>query len=119
MRGRRNRLLTATLNDELAGRLDARRDPNPLIAHWGTLRHVQTHLAVRGQEVGAALVRRARQLARQEMGLEQLHPAARAGMGLEEFYGRLGLTEIGRRPGALRPGPDEDHDEVLMYLSQP
>ncbi|RDV48322.1 hypothetical protein DDV98_29620 [Streptomyces sp. IB2014 011-12] len=34
--------------------------------------------------------------------LEQLHLAARGGVGLEDFYGRLGWKEIGRWPGALR-----------------
>ncbi|MFC8257709.1 hypothetical protein ACFUNF_08735 [Streptomyces sp. NPDC057291] len=35
-------------------------------------------------------------------GLQQLRLAARAGAGLENFYGRLRWKEIGRRPGALR-----------------
>jgi hypothetical protein len=60
---------------------------------------------------------RVRQVAREEMGLEQLHLAARAGLGLEEFYGRLGWREIGRSPGALRLGPGDDRDEVLMLLA--
>jgi hypothetical protein len=60
---------------------------------------------------------RARQVAREAMGLEQLHLAARGGMGLEDFYSRLGWQEIGRWPGALRLGPGDDRDEVLMILS--
>ena len=59
----------------------------------------------------------ARQVARQDMGLEQLHLAARGGMGLEHFYARLGWREIGRWPGALRLAPGDDRDEVLMVLS--
>jgi hypothetical protein len=59
----------------------------------------------------------ARRIARDDMGLEQLHLAARAGMGLEEFYGRLGWREVGRWPGALRLGPGDDRDEVLMLLA--
>ena len=59
----------------------------------------------------------ARQIARQEMGLEQLHLAARGGMGLERFYAKLGWREIGRWPGALRLAPGDDCDEVLMILA--
>lgn len=113
----RSRLLIATLGGALAGWLNIRRDPHPLIAHWGTLHHVQTRPDVRGNGVGAALMRRAREVAREEMGLEQLHLAARAGVGLEEFYGRLGWKEIGRRPGAYRLAPGDDRDEVLMFLA--
>lgn len=47
-------------------------------------------------------MRRLHHLAREELGLEQLHLAVRGGMGLEGFYARLGWREIGRWPGALR-----------------
>jgi GNAT superfamily N-acetyltransferase len=113
----RSRLLLATVDGILAGWLNLRRDPQPLVAHWGTLHHVQTHTRFRGRGIGAALVNRARQIARDEMNLEQLHLAARGGVGLENFYGRLGWTEIGRWPGALRLGPNDDRDEILMVLT--
>lgn len=61
-------------------------------------------------------MRRLRQIARDEMGLQQLHLAVRGGMGLEAFYARLGWREIGRWPGALRLSPTDDRDEVLMVL---
>ncbi|WP_328303149.1 GNAT family N-acetyltransferase [Streptomyces sp. NBC_00435] len=113
-----SRLVAATVDGALVGWLVIRRDAaDPLIAHWGTLRHVQTRPGVRGRGIGAGLVRRAREVARDEMGLEQLHLAARGGVGLEEFYGRLGWQEIGRWPGALRLGAGDDRDEVLMLLS--
>ncbi|MFD8978963.1 GNAT family N-acetyltransferase [Streptomyces sp. NPDC059564] len=112
-----SRLIAATVDGGLAGWLTIRRDAHPLVAHWGTLHHVQTRLGVRGRGIGAGLVRRARDVARDEMGLEQLHLAVRGGAGLEEFYGRLGWQEIGRWPGALRLGADDDRDEVLMLLS--
>jgi hypothetical protein len=38
-------------------------------------------------------------------------------MGLEDFYSRLGWREVGRWLGALRFGPDDDRDEVLMLLA--
>ncbi|MFC9595912.1 GNAT family N-acetyltransferase [Streptomyces sp. NPDC056944] len=111
-----SRLVTATVDGALAGWLCLRRDTYPLVAHWGTLHHVQTRLGVRGRGIGAGLVRRARAIARDEMGLEQLRLAARGGTGLEEFYGRLGWREIGRWPGALRLAAGDDRDEILMVL---
>ncbi|WP_228640892.1 GNAT family N-acetyltransferase [Microtetraspora sp. AC03309] len=113
---RRSRFLLAFVDGVLAGWLNVRRDVNPLIAHWGTVHHVQTHTDFRGRGVGAALMHRVRDLAREELGLEQLHLAARGGVGLEGFYGRLGWKEIGRRPGALRLAPGDDRDEILMML---
>ncbi|MFG2719966.1 GNAT family N-acetyltransferase [Streptomyces sp. NPDC048416] len=112
-----SRLVAASLDGALAGWLNVRRDPFELIAHWGTLHHVQTRTGLRGRGIGAALMRHARDIARDEMGLEQLRLAARGGAGLEDFYGRLGWQETGRWPGALRFGRGDDRDEVLMILT--
>ncbi|MCX5149083.1 GNAT family N-acetyltransferase [Streptomyces sp. NBC_00320] len=116
---RRARMLIATAGGRLAGWLILRRDPHPLVAHCGAVNHVMTHPDFRGRGIGTALMHRVRDLARQEMGLEQLHIAVRAGLGLEEFYGRLGWREIGRWPGGLRVAPGDDRDEILMYLALP
>ncbi|MFI9113211.1 GNAT family N-acetyltransferase [Streptomyces venezuelae] len=112
-----SRLVLASAGGDLAGWLNVRRDPFALVAHWGTLHHVQTRTGLRGRGIGAALVRHVRRVARDEMGLEQLRLAARGGVGLETFYGRLGWREIGRWPGALRLGPGDDRDEILMVLA--
>ena len=93
------------------------RDPSRLIAHWGTINHLQTRPGQRGRGVGSALMRRLREVARDELGLEQLHLAVRGGMGLEAFYGRLGWTVTGRWPGKLRLSPSDTRDEVLMILA--
>ncbi|GAA3699425.1 GNAT family N-acetyltransferase [Nonomuraea antimicrobica] len=113
----RSRLVLAMVDGVLAGWLNVRRDPHPLVAHWGTLHHVQSHPAFRGRGVGSALMDHARQIARADMALEQLHLAARSGMGLEHFYGGMGFEEIGRRPGVLRLAPGDDRDEILMVLT--
>ena len=113
----RSRLRLTMDRTALAGWVLLARNPFPLIAHWAEVRHLQTALAYRGRGAGAALMRELRRIARDEMGLEQLHLAARGGMGLERFYGRLGWREIGRWPGALRLAPDDDRDEVLMVLA--
>jgi GNAT superfamily N-acetyltransferase len=113
----RSRLLVAQAGDALAGWVHLQRHPDPVVAHWGTISHLQTLPSLRGQGIGGALMIWARQVAREEMGLEQLHLAARSGMGLERFYARLGWREIGRWPGALRLAPDDDRDEILMLLT--
>lgn len=101
---------------DLLGWLLVTRSDFPLVAHWGEVRHVQSHPDVRGRGVGSALMHEARRVARDEMGLEQLRIAVRDGLGLDTFYGRLGWRVVGRWPGALRLGPADDRDEVLMLL---
>jgi GNAT superfamily N-acetyltransferase len=113
----RSRMVLATVDGVLAGWLNVRRDPHPLVAHWGTLHHVQSRPSFRGRGIGSALMNHARQIAREDMALEQLHLAARSGLGLEDFYSGLGYKEIGRRPGVLRLAPGDDRDEILMALT--
>jgi GNAT superfamily N-acetyltransferase len=113
----RARVVLARDDGALVGWVLLRRDRNPLIAHWGTVNHLQTRSDSRGRGVGSALMDRLRGIARDEMRLEQLHLAARGGVGLEDFYGRLGWREIGRWPGKLRVAPGDTRDEVLMVLA--
>jgi GNAT superfamily N-acetyltransferase len=113
----RNRILLARSGGTLAGWVALSRDPSPLIAHWGTVNHLQVQLAHRSQGIGSALMHRLRQVARDEMGLEQLHLAARGGTGLEDYYARLGWQVTGRWPGKLRLAPDDTRDEILMILT--
>ncbi|WP_308299004.1 GNAT family N-acetyltransferase [Streptomyces sp. GESEQ-35] len=101
----RGRLLVAIMDGTLAGWLIVRRDPHPLVAHFGVVNHLQTRPRFRRQGIGAALMRHVRGMARDDMGLEQLQLSARAGLGLEDFYRSLGWTEVGRWPGALRVAP--------------
>ena len=111
-----SRLVMALDGDELVGWLVLRRDRFALISHWGMVHRVQSRPDRRGEGIGRALMGEARRVARDEMGLEQLRLAARAGMGLETFYERLGWKEIDRWLGALRLSPDDDRDEILMFL---
>lgn len=59
---------------------------------------------------------RPRQVARDEIGLEQLHLGLRR-TGLEDFSARLGWQETGRWRGKLRLAPDDTRDEILMILT--
>jgi GNAT superfamily N-acetyltransferase len=113
----RSRILIAFSSGALTGWVALSRDPNPLIAHWGTVNHLQTQPAFRNQGIGSALMHQLRRIARDEMGLEQLHLAARGGAGLEDFYTRLGWRETGRWPGKLRLAPGDTRDEILMILA--
>lgn len=106
------RLLIAQTGDTLAGWLHIQRNPSPLIAHWSTISRLQSLPSSRGQGIGSALMVHARQVARSEMGLEQLRLAVRGGTGLEHFYARLGSTVTGRWPGALRLAPGDDRDDI-------
>lgn len=110
-----SRLLLAISGDQLVGWLSLSRQPGRLVRHWGVIQRVQTHPDHRDQGIGTALMNRIRQIARDEMGLEQLHLAARGGEGLEDYYTRLGWKEIGRWPDTLR-FDHGDRDEILMIL---
>jgi GNAT superfamily N-acetyltransferase len=113
----RSRLLLALADGVLAGWLNIQRELSPLVAHWGTVNSLQTHPAFQGRGIGTTLMTQARHVAREEMGLEQLHLALRGGTGLERFYRRLGWRVIGSWPGALRIAPGDDRDEILMILT--
>src|ERR1700760_1050502 len=67
------RILVARDGGTLAGWVALSRDPAPLIAHWGTVNHLQTRPGLRGRGIGSALMQRLREVARDELGLEQLH----------------------------------------------
>lgn len=109
----RSRLIVAIHDGRLAGWVSLSRDLNPLVAHWGVVRHLQSHPELEGRGIATALMGRLHNVAREEMGLSQLHLAVRGGIGLEAFYERLGWREIGRWPSALR-FPSGDRDEVMM-----
>jgi GNAT superfamily N-acetyltransferase len=111
-----NRVVLAEADGVLAGWLNLSRHRDRVVPHWGTVKRVQTRPGFRGRGIGIALMNEVRRIARDEMGLEQLHLEARGGEGLEDFYSRLGWKEIGRWPGALR-FTFGDRDEVLMLLA--
>jgi GNAT superfamily N-acetyltransferase len=111
-----NQILLARFDGVLAGWLSLSRYRARVVPHWGMVKRVQTHPDFRGRGIGTALMHRVRDVARDELGLEQLRLEARGGEGLEDFYSRLGWREIGRWPDALR-FDHGDRDEVLMLLA--
>jgi GNAT superfamily N-acetyltransferase len=84
--------------------------------HWRILKRVMVAPDAQGRGYGAALMRQATAVGR-ELGLSALQVTVRGGHGIEDFYAGLGYREVGRLPGALRVAPDDDRDEILMWLS--
>jgi GNAT superfamily N-acetyltransferase len=88
-----------------------RRSPPTMCGHWPR-RHWPR---CRTGGLGTALMGEAERIGR-SMGLAALHVTVRAGTNTEKFYERLGYTEVGRLPGALRVGPDDERDEIFMWM---
>lgn len=109
-------LVVAEDDEGVAGWVSLDLNRSPLVEHWATVRRLQAHPRARGTGVGSALMAELVQVARDELGLHQLHLAVRGGMGLEHFYRRLGWNEVGRWPDALRFDDTDVRDEVLMVL---
>jgi GNAT superfamily N-acetyltransferase len=77
----RSRILLARCSGALAGWVAVGRDPDPLIAYWEIVNHLQTQLAYRNQGIGSALrllrparLARNRSLARQAPARSRRHP---------------------------------------------
>jgi GNAT superfamily N-acetyltransferase len=63
-----SRILLALDSGTLTGWVAMSRDANPLIAHWGTVNHLQTQPEYRSRGIGSALIHELRRIARDEMG---------------------------------------------------
>jgi GNAT superfamily N-acetyltransferase len=87
-----------------------------LMTHWAWLYTVMVHPRHQGKGYGRDLLAAAEQAARDIHGIEALRLTCRGGLGLERFYGSCGYKEVGRVPGAIRVGPGDDRDDVIMLL---
>lgn len=110
-----DRLLIQVDGAELTGLLFVTDNRFPLKAHWRVLKRVMVTPRGQGRGLGSALMREAERIGR-AMSLAALQVTVRAGAGTEKFYARLGYTEVGRVPGALRVAPGDDRDEIYMWL---
>jgi len=109
------RLLVALDGQQLLGWVLLDTHASRLVAHWASIRRLQTALPARGTGVGDALLAEVTRAAREEK-LEHLVLEARGGTGLDTYYARRGWYEYGRHRGALRLGTGDDRDDVLMRL---
>lgn len=85
----------------------------PQQSHWATVLALMVHPKHQGQGLGRVLLDGIADVAR-ERGLEFLVLQYRDGLGLGDFYEKLGFVEVGRVPGCIRVAPGDDRDGVEM-----
>jgi GNAT superfamily N-acetyltransferase len=113
-----DRLLVGVDGDRLVALLFITDNRFVLKAHWRVLKRVMIAPGSQGRGYGAALMHEAAKVGTR-LGLAALQVTVRDGHGLDRFYRGLGYREVGRLPGALRVGPGDDRDELLMWLQLP
>ena len=121
VRDRLDDLLTVAVAGEPVGWVLLERDARTFSSHWRTVKRLQVHPSQQGRGLGRLLLNEVRRFARDELGLEFLVLTVRGGTGTDDLYKRHGYREVGRIPGAMRVGPGDDRDEILMVssLSEP
>jgi GNAT superfamily N-acetyltransferase len=82
--------------------------------HWRTVLRVMVAPELQGTGAGRILLEGLHDLARR-LGTEHLVLSVRGGTGTERFYQRFGYEQVGRHPAAIRLGPGDDRDELLLY----
>jgi GNAT superfamily N-acetyltransferase len=107
-------LLIQTGDGELTGLLFIVDNRFAFKDHWRVLKRVMVTPRGQGRGLGTSLMLEAERIGH-AMGLAALQLTVRAGTGTEKFYQRLGYTEVGRLPGALRVGPGDDRDEIYLW----
>jgi GNAT superfamily N-acetyltransferase len=113
VRSGRDLLAVLTVDDVTAGWAALVGSSSPLRHHWATVLRVQVHPSRQGSGLGRALMNGVHDIARQR-GWEFLSLTARGGTGVDGFYRGLGYREVGRLPGAIRLGPGDDREEILL-----
>lgn len=112
----RTRLLAAAEDGKLVGTVFLAANTHRLMRHWCWLYTVMLDPAAQGRGYGSRLLREAERAAR-GMGFEGVRLTCRGGLGLERFYTSMGYQEVGRVPAAIRVAPDDDRDDVTMWLA--
>ncbi|MFJ4920155.1 GNAT family N-acetyltransferase [Streptomyces sp. NPDC088725] len=91
-----------------------------LMRHWIWLYTVMVHPRHQGKGYGrdlmAAAAEAASDPARGFEGIEAIRLTCRGGTGVDRFYASCGYKEVGRVPGAIRVGPGDDRDDIVMLL---
>jgi GNAT superfamily N-acetyltransferase len=83
------------------------------MSHWATVIALMVHPAHQGKGFGRVLLDGIADVAR-DHGMEFLTLDYRDGLGLGEFYTKLGFVEVGRLPNCIRVAPGDDRDGVSM-----
>ncbi|MEX1908544.1 GNAT family N-acetyltransferase [Janibacter sp. Y6] len=99
---------------DLVGAAFLRTPTTPLQAHIRSVESVMVDPQRRGASLGRHLMAGVHRAARDE-GVEILTLDYRDGVGLGQFYAKVGYTEVGRQPGVIRVAPGDDRDSVLLW----
>jgi GNAT superfamily N-acetyltransferase len=81
-------------------------------AHTGHLELILVDPAHVRSGIGGQLLTELLRLA-SDRGLQAVDLDAADGAGLDAFFSRFGFEQWGRRPGWVRSGPDDVHDEIV------
>jgi GNAT superfamily N-acetyltransferase len=115
VRSGRDLLAVLTVDGRVAGFAAIVGSSSPLRRHWAMVLRVQVHPSRQGSGLGRVLMQGVHDIARAR-GWEFLSLSARGGTGVDGFYRSLGYTEFGRLPGAIRVGPGDDREEILLTI---
>lgn len=121
VRDRLDDLLAVSVAGEPVGWVALERDARTFSSHWRTVKRLQVHPSHQGRGLGRVLLDEVHRFARDELGLEFLVLTVRGGTGTDDLYKKHGYQEVGRIPDAMRVGPGDDRDEIVMVsrLSHP
>lgn len=115
VRAGRQEMLAMTAGGTLAGAVFLRRGTGPVVAHRAEVVRLMIHPDVQGRGWGTTLLAAAADHAR-TAGLEQLLLTTRGGTHLPAYYAKLGWTQVGLVPRALRLRSGEYRDEYQFQL---
>jgi GNAT superfamily N-acetyltransferase len=107
-------LFVAYEKDEPIGLAFLEHRPGPLFRHWATVKRLQIHPDRQAKGYGTRFLQEIERIAREELGLEQVHLTARGGTGTETFYERQGYVIVAQIPGVIRVAADDDRDEIYL-----
>lgn len=110
----KDHMVMARLHDEVVGFGFLSFRPGPLFRHWAMVKRLQVHPSVQKRRYGGALLDELTRVARDDLGLEQLHLTVRGGTGTERFYESHGYSVVARIPDVIRVAPDDTREEIYM-----
>jgi acetyltransferase len=115
VRAGREHMIAIGADDAPVGTVFVRPGATPRVAHRGDVVRLMVRPDLQRRGLGRTLLEAAVAHAT-ALGLEQLLLSARGGTHLPAYYARLGWTEAGVWPGALRLGEGDDRDEHWFQL---
>lgn len=111
-----NRLLVAKLGGEVVGWVVIEHNADSILGHRAAIKRLMVSTESRGKGIGRGIMHKVHELACDELGVSLLWLTCRGGIGLDDFYSRLGYKEMGRLPRALQVAPGDYRDEIFMFL---